>query len=218
VCEHLCLPAWSPACLPRILSATLDLTRTVVFFFYHQANYSLGADISVHAVGGVVDFSGHINVYKTLVRQAVGTGDFVVRGVCQDVGVSDFDSVDGRTCDAEEVTCDKAHAGTSPLDGSTIAAPRACCKCPGGGLTPPDYSIGGRCKFDYDISGTVGYTEHFSVSGAGLLNLNNGTTLIKSCNSKDGDPEECKCADSRVTMDDLNWCVRHSLTQSVSQL
>ena len=87
------LPAWSPACLPRILSATLDLTRTV---FFYQANYSLGADISVHAVGGVVDFSGHINVYKTLVRQAVGTGDFVVRGVCQDVGVSDFDSVDGR--------------------------------------------------------------------------------------------------------------------------
>eukprot|EP01043_Picozoa_sp_COSAG02_P064308 COSAG02_NODE_9362_length_2242_cov_25.855190_1_plen_158_part_00 len=132
----------------------------------HQANFTVNAAISVSSTGSLVDLSGSISVHKTNTKEAVGPGaDFVVQGVCHDHHVTDFGGVQGATCANETVTCDKAHIGTDPADGSRIRAPQACCKC-GGGVRTEDYAISGRCNFDYHVSGTVAYTTAVRVVSA----------------------------------------------------
>lgn len=133
-----------------------------------QDNYTATASVSLTAVGGVgASFSGYFSAHKTTVKQSVGSSvgstDFVVHGVCGDVAVTDFGGVEGVTCDDEAVTCDKAQLGTDPRHGRPIHAAEACCKC-GGGVTPEDYSIGGRCQFDYDVTGTYELTNQVRVA------------------------------------------------------
>ena len=64
-------------------------------------------------------------------------------------------------------------------------------------------AVDGRCKFDYNVAGSVPTIGSISVAGQGLLNLNNGSSIVHSCNSKAGAPEECKCIDSRLTLQDI---------------
>ena len=52
-----------------------------------------------------------------------------------------------------------------------------------------------------DVAGWLQISAH----GEGLLNINDGSTVINSCTSQSGNPTECKCADSRLTMQDVNW-------------
>ena len=130
-----------------------------------QANYTLSASVAASAVGGVVDLSGSISVHKTTVKEAVASdADFVVAGGCKDFAVTDFGGTKGASCDNKTVACETAQVGTSPFDGTRIDARHACCKC-GGGVKSEEYAIGGRCKFNYAISGTVGFTTSVRVIG-----------------------------------------------------
>ena len=102
----------------------------------------------------------------------------------------------------DAVTCGKsAPTGTlnGTLNGVPMDATHACCKC-GGGAIRDDYAVDGRCKFDYSVSGRVPSQGSFAFVGQGLLNLKSGSSIINSCSSKAGQPEDCKCIDSRLTL------------------
>ena len=137
----------------------------------------------------MIDLRGSISVQKTNTKEPVGPGaDFVVQGVCRDHAVADFGGVEGVTCSNETVTCDKAHSGTNPADGTVIRAPQACCKC-GGGVTPEDYAIGGRCHVNYQVSGTAAYTQAVRVLPEQACRINCRDnyeiwTLLAGCRSR----------------------------------
>lgn len=71
-------------------------------------------------------------------------------------------------------------------------------------LTSPYRVVLLAATHDIVRCGVDGWLQ-FRANGEGLLNLNNGTTLIKSCSSEGSEAPECKCAGARLTSSDINW-------------
>ena len=63
----------------------------------------------------------------------------------------------------------------------------------GEGASCRPLSVGGSCHFEYSLAGSVLTQGSFSLDGAGLLVLNNGSVVSRSCNAKGGAEPDCKC-------------------------